>query len=61
MEKRKLKITKRPSYIANTEGQKIFLSEIVEERKQEPVIWGTNFLKLLCVIGWVMFFISIRI
>lgn len=62
MEKRRLMVTRRPAYIASEDGQKFFVSEVDEEREQqEPVLWGSRFLKLFCVMGWVLFFASISI
>lgn len=59
MEKRKLEVTKRPSYITSADGHKIYIREVEEEPKQ---ISGERVMvNLLCVAGWVLFLISINI
>lgn len=62
MEKRKIRITRKPTYLVSEEGQKIFISEVeAGQGQQEPAIWRNRFLKLLCAMGWVLFFSSIHV
>lgn len=60
MEKRKLEITKRPSYITSADGHKILIREL-EEKKPGRISGEDIMLKLLCVAGWVLFLASINI
>ena len=60
MEKRKLEVTKRPSYITSADGHKIFLRE-VEEEQPKRISGERVMLNLLCVAGWVLFLFSINI
>jgi hypothetical protein len=60
MEKRKLEVTKRPSYITSADGHKIFLREVEEERPRR-INGEWVLINLLCVAGWVLFFVSINI
>lgn len=63
MRKRTIKVTTQPTYILNSQGNKIFLRELREEPEEE----ASNIYDFVCLYfpylffgaGWLLFFISL--
>lgn len=63
MEKRKLQVTTKDTYILTTEGKKLFLREVVEEPEVGfslyDLLASYLFPSILMISGWMMFLVSI--